>query len=251
MLRDHCALVGAAVRAAILAKAPRRTVSAVAAASIAAVTRSLRPEDAAPADASGAVAGAGYTAAAGVGSASTRAARAAKRTRRRAAKRAAAMDVDKDTGQGRGVAGPSGGVGAPVPSPGPSPSTPLPAATLAAPSQLEHENAAPMDVATGVGVAAPASGAAAASVASPAFGAPPAALFSTGERVIIAGGEFEGGSGVVASVEAGTATVEIAAGVIFADVSPVAVRVDHLVRRKLPAKAHGRRAGKRGGRAGH
>lgn len=92
-VRDRCALVGAAIRAAALAKVPRRTLSAVAAASIATALGQCK-EEAAPAEP--AAGPAGTHALRGVAAErrspeSVRAARAAARRRRKAAKRARAV----------------------------------------------------------------------------------------------------------------------------------------------------------------
>ena len=237
-MRVACALAGALVRAAVLAKAPRRTTAAVAAAAYAAAQRGLCPDSD------------WRTTAAGVGppgttpggdAAALRAARAAARKRRKAAARARKQkhmeidDGDAERAAPTGDRGPSGSSLALEPR-----RDPLPAlAADVLPPQASSKPTLP----------------------SSSSGAVPAATrqedmtgieevpgFHLGTHVIVGYGEFAGASGCIASLESGYALIDVHDGAVFHECSPIVVPVADLVlqRSKQPGRAHpGRLRGRR------
>jgi len=237
-LRAACALAGAIVRSAVLAKAPRRTTAAVAAAAYAAAHRGLcSGAEAAPAAAGDGPAGA---APCGDGAAAARlwAARAAARSRRRAAKKERkqeSMVVDRS-----GVVAevePTGVVEAPEPPLAVARAAPEPAAPLVTLSSPPAASPLPAGSASSGG-AAPSS---TLEVEPRAKEGSPS--FAVDDSVVVVEGDFAGASGRVVSLDSVYAQLTVNAGAIFHDVSPITVALVDLVlqRCQQPGGAHARR----------
>ena len=238
-VRAACALAGALVRAAVLAKAPRRTTAAVAAAAFAAAQRGLRSD----ADASPAAAGDGPLGAApGGGAAALRAARAAARKRRKAAAKARKQRrMEADDGDAEMDAPP--GDGEPLDPPLALEPVQVPVPSLAA------DELFPLP-ATSSSPTLPSSSSGAAPVTTEQDGntrIEELHIFDVGKKVVIVEGAFAGACGCVASVESGRAAIVIPDGGMFHESSPIDVSLSDLVlqRSERPGGAHpGRRRGK-------
>jgi len=210
-------LLAAAVRACVVAKAPRRTTAAVAAA-VAAVA--LRPPSAAAPEPAAACAGDAGPVLGTDGS--VRAARAAARKRRRAARRARRARLPDDVAMA--------GVGEPPPASEPPPSSsaasagPTVCCAPAARTSAAQVARAPISSTCS---ASPAAGAGA--VVDPAQGMDEESAslgdhgFVIGDRVVGCSGDFEGGMGVVAAVGADVVVVNVDSTNFLYTGSPVTV----------------------------
>jgi len=235
------------MRAAIQSKAPRRTCAAIAASTMAQAFRLLQSGDVGPAAAPGGLDGAAYAAGGrsagaeaaardGAALAPLRAKRAAQRKRRKAAKRGGeAMDVEVGT-MPVDEGGPSGAGGAPGPQPAVAPMDTEPPAGVAAGSSTSMAVRTVEQVQLG-------SGAPGQHLDAPPSSQQPAHGFAVGDQVCVIGGEFECGSGRIAAVGPGSASIVVPSTALFHDCSPINVAFGDLVhaRRGQAGAAHPRR----------